>query len=239
MKLISYFCAKKMKRVSTITKRLILEYGRKRCSWCNTIKDISEFGVTGPKNTALGYLYNGHCNACRRLIRTKRYAEVERDKLGHKKQNRDKNLQKQRRIEYYHKNKERLREKKSQYSKKYYKRNKYKYRAWRKAYVNKSPENKLRARLGVMLCYYIKKVNSKKQSSILDYIGCSTGELRVYLESKFTEGMSWDNYGKWHIDHIKPCSSFNHANNEEVKKCWHYTNLQPLWALDNMRKGNR
>ena len=51
--------------------------------------------------------------------------------------------------------------------------------------------------------------------------------------------MSWGNYGKWHVDHIRPCASFNLVNEEEQKKCFHYTNLQPLWAKDNLSKGSK
>jgi hypothetical protein len=70
-------------------------------------------------------------------------------------------------------------------------------------------------------------------------IGCSFEFLKDYLESKFSSGMSWENYGEWHIDHIKPISKFNLLCPEEQKKCFHYTNLQPLWAKDNFKKGNR
>lgn len=76
-----------------------------------------------------------------------------------------------------------------------------------------------------------------KSSSILSLIGCTIPELKIYLQDKFTEGMSWDNYGEWHIDHKKPCASFDFSNEEEQKECFHYTNLQPLWALDNLIKG--
>jgi transcription termination factor Rho len=62
--------------------------------------------------------------------------------------------------------------------------------------------------------------------------------LVPYLESKFEHGMSWDNYGEWHIDHIVPISIFNLENPEELQKACHYTNLQPLWAEDNLRKGS-
>jgi hypothetical protein len=57
------------------------------------------------------------------------------------------------------------------------------------------------------------------------------------LEGKFKERMSWENHGDWHIDHIKPCASFNLLDEEEKKKCFHYTNLQLLWASENLSKG--
>jgi hypothetical protein len=70
-----------------------------------------------------------------------------------------------------------------------------------------------------------------------DIVGCSPDELRDYLSSKFTEGMSWENYGKWHIDHIIPISSAN--TKDDVCRLSHYTNLQPLWEKDNLKKGNK
>ncbi len=70
-------------------------------------------------------------------------------------------------------------------------------------------------------------------------IGCSWIDFKIYLESKFTEGMSWDNYGKWHIDHIVPLSSFDLSDPVQLEKACHYTNLQPLWAKDNLKKSNK
>jgi len=78
-----------------------------------------------------------------------------------------------------------------------------------------------------------------KYESTLSLLGCSTEKLRIHLESQFTNGMSWENYGEWHIDHIIPCSKFDLTIEENQKKCFHYTNLQPLWAKDNLSKGNR
>ena len=84
-----------------------------------------------------------------------------------------------------------------------------------------------------------------KDSRTFDYVGLTPEELMAYLEAKFTDGMTWDNYGKWHVDHIRPLSSFDFHKHELGSKefedllhqAWHYTNLQPLWAKDNMSKG--
>ena len=80
---------------------------------------------------------------------------------------------------------------------------------------------------------------NSKSGHTLEVLGCSIEFLKEYLESKFTPGMNWSNYGKWHIDHIRPCVSFDMTRAEEQALCFHYTNLQPLWALDNISKGAR
>ncbi len=76
-----------------------------------------------------------------------------------------------------------------------------------------------------------------KTKTTKELIGCSPQELRAHLEKQFQPGMSWDNYGEWHIDHIRPVSSFNLLDVEEQKLCFGYQNLQPLWAKDNLKKG--
>jgi len=83
--------------------------------------------------------------------------------------------------------------------------------------------------------------NSKKSARTRVLVGCSITYLRNYLESQFDDEMSWANYGKfgWHIDHIKPCVSFDLRKEEEQRECFNYTNLQPLWAKDNLRKGSK
>ena len=75
-----------------------------------------------------------------------------------------------------------------------------------------------------------------KPGYCLDVVGCSLDELVGYLEAQFSAGMSWENFGSWHIDHIRPCASFDLTDPEQQRACFHYTNLQPLWALDNLRK---
>ena len=80
-----------------------------------------------------------------------------------------------------------------------------------------------------------------KQGSSLKLLGCSIQNAKEHLEKQFKEGMSWENYGHktWHIDHILPCASFDLTDPEQQKKCFHYTNLQPLWAKENISKGKR
>lgn len=93
----------------------------------------------------------------------------------------------------------------------------------------------LRTRLRRVLQGRIKSVSAVKD------LGCSISELKSYLESKFTLGMTWDNHGLygWHIDHIRPLASFDLQDLEEIKQAVHYTNLQPLWAEDNLRKHSK
>jgi hypothetical protein len=89
------------------------------------------------------------------------------------------------------------------------------------------------------LYWLIKYYKGIKHVSILELVGCTREHLLKHIESQFKDGMSWENAGQWHIDHIIPCSSFNLENLEDQKKCFHYTNLQPLWAVDNIRKHNK
>jgi hypothetical protein len=93
--------------------------------------------------------------------------------------------------------------------------------------------NSLRVRIWTVL----KK--QKKSNSTLKLTGCTLEFLRAYLESKFEDGMSWDNYGVWHIDHIIPCAKFDMSDPEQQKICFHYTNLQPMWGEHNIKKGAR
>ena len=83
------------------------------------------------------------------------------------------------------------------------------------------------------------KKNSIKSESILKIIGCSVDQLKKNLEKKFKKNMNWGNYGKWHVDHIRPCASFDLTKPKQQKMCFHYTNLQPLWAEENLKKSNK
>lgn len=81
----------------------------------------------------------------------------------------------------------------------------------------------------------------EKNTKTIESIGCSLEFLKFHLESQFQEGMSWESHGVkgWHIDHIKPVSSFDLSDPKQLKKCNHYTNLQPLWAKENIIKSNK
>lgn len=86
----------------------------------------------------------------------------------------------------------------------------------------------------------IKNYDKKKEQKTLEYLGCDLKTFREYFEKLFTNGMSWDKMGKEiHIDHRKPCASFNLSSEEEKIKCFHYTNLQPLWSSDNLSKSDK
>lgn len=106
---------------------------------------------------------------------------------------------------------------------------------------NSDPNHKIRMNLRRSIRRVIKEGRESQRSKEL--LGCETVKVRVYLEQRFDTNMSWDNYGKgencWNIDHIVPCTAFDLKNPEEQKKCFNYTNLQPMWHVENIRKGNK
>jgi len=108
----------------------------------------------------------------------------------------------------------------------------------RKNRMNSNPSFKIRINMSNRISQAVRNNFTTKSSKTLDLIGCTALELKTYLESKFITGMSWDNYGKWHVDHIIPCSVFELTDPVEQKQCFHYTNLQPLWAKDNLKKSD-
>ena len=110
----------------------------------------------------------------------------------------------------------------------------------RKKYLQK-PNIKFKIYIRESIRRRIKQYNINKKYKTEELIGCTFKELKQYLEKQFKEGMTWNNHGfyGWHIDHIKPCCSFNLINEEEQKKCFNYKNLQPLWAKDNLKKSGK
>jgi hypothetical protein len=98
-------------------------------------------------------------------------------------------------------------------------------------------KHKLLGRVGGIL----KRAKGKAKDRHIDFLGCTRSFFVAHIESLFKEGMMWENYGKggWEIDHIKPCISFDMTIEEEMLKCFHYTNLQPLWWRENISKGKK
>jgi hypothetical protein len=115
------------------------------------------------------------------------------------------------------------------------------FRAKVREYARKArftPIGKLKHRLRSRLTIAIKRAKlSKRLGSAIRDLGCTVEELKLHIEAQFVDGMSWDTYGGWHVDHIKPLSAFDLSQRDQIVLACHYSNLQPLWALDNLRKG--
>jgi hypothetical protein len=163
----------------------------------------------------------------------------ERLKEYHKKYNVENN---KKRKEYQKKYREENREKKLKDGKEHYLKNREKiikqngiYSTFkRRTDINWALRSRLRCRIRAALRGNVK---SKRTMELLGVPHISF--FKTWLECKFKEGMTWENRYLWHIDHIKPCSSFDLTKPEEQAECFHYTNLQPLWASENLSKGNR
>jgi hypothetical protein len=107
----------------------------------------------------------------------------------------------------------------------------------RKERRDSDPVFNLTNRIRCRLWKYLKTLNVTKTNKTFEIVGCSPQFLKEHLEKQFIEGMCWENRNKWHIDHIIPLSSAK--TEEELYKLCHYTNLQPLWAEENMKKSNK
>lgn len=110
------------------------------------------------------------------------------------------------------------------------------YNAWTRKALSESPHKKVSAHFSVLMHRALGKAKAGRSwKTFVDY---SLEELMAHLERQFLPGMTWQNKGDWHIDHIIPRSSFGYSSPDdpEFKKCWSLSNLQPLWAIDNIRK---
>jgi len=188
----------------------------KICNKCKILKDFSEFHKGSTKD---GYQYR--CKLCK-----KKYAEENKD------------LENLRKTKWRLENPNKVKISKN----KYYQNNKIKERTRNSKYhINKRKEDpifRLSCNIRTRIYYFLKGRNIKKTNKTYDLIGCSPILLKEHIENQFTEGMSWDLVGeRIHIDHIIPLSSAK--NEEELFKLFHYTNLQPLWAKDNLKKGKK
>lgn len=114
----------------------------------------------------------------------------------------------------------------------------------RETNINYKLGKTLRSRINTEIRKIKKRLNIEvnKSAKTIELLGCSIFDFMKYLELKFLPGMSWGNHGfgddKWHIDHIIPCAAFDLAKEEDQRKCFHYTNMQPLWQKDNLSKND-
>jgi hypothetical protein len=183
---------------------------KRRCRLCLEINSLDDFHFSNCKKVF--YNKKSYCKKCARNVYLRPYAQSPIGKL-----------------------------KKSKWDKKYNlkpdvieRRNKKHTERYRN-----DPQYKIMINLRGRMKNIFKIKNIKKTNKTIDLLGCSKQEAINHIQSQFKEGMTWENHGHfgWHIDHIIPCSSFDLADPEQQKKCFHYTNLQPLWWQDNLSKG--
>lgn len=200
---------------------LIVTKDSKICSKCNIEKPINEFHKRLCRNNGTPM-----CKKC--------YREYRMNKWRNNEEYREKAKLRSAKYNEAHK------EQKSQYNKTYSETNKEKRN---KRLLNRKINDinfRMRGILAGRVISAIKQGGGIKSIKTMELIGCSISELKIHLESKFLKDMTWDNYGRngWHIDHIIPCATFDLTKPEEQKKCFHYTNLQPLWGEDNIKKSS-
>ena len=188
---------------------------KKICSKCEIEKDVCEFHKGKTKD---GYQYK--CKECKK----------EYSKLNFIKENNRKTL-------WAKNNPTKVKESKQ----KYYNNNTDKEQFRNNQYAQNRKKIDIVFKVSCVsrtrLIEFLKIKNITKKNKTFNYIGCTPQFLKEYLETKFVSGMSWDNHGEWHIDHIIPLSSAKNEN--DVYMLCHYTNLQPLWAEENLRKSNK
>jgi hypothetical protein len=186
--------------------------GLKKCPKCNEIKKLYFFA--NQKDKVSGK--QSHCKNCISITRLNNF-----DKISLK-----------RKI-YYQNNKIEIIKKNNLYSKN----NLVKIGEWQKNKKLTNPLFKLRCNIRGLISTSIKRNAYTKRSKTYQILGCSFEDFKTHLQNQFTKGMNWENAGEWHLDHIYPVSLAK--SEEELIRLNHYTNFQPLWALDNIKKGNK
>jgi hypothetical protein len=213
----------------------------KKCTKCLQDKIYSEFY----KKISSKDGYNNICIACRIEYNTLKKEDTQ---LYYQKNKEKHQLNSKK---YYQLNTEKVNQKSILWQKnnplsskktrvKWQSQNQEYFKEWRNRTYQTNPRFKLRIILGNRLNEILKKNKTYKTNSILNLIGCNLQELKLYLESKFLQGMTWENHSQtgWHIDHIKPLSRFDLSDRKQFLEACHYSNLQPLWAEDNLSKSD-
>jgi hypothetical protein len=150
------------------------------------------------------------------------------------------------RLTEYHKewskeNRDRLNEYHKEWREKNIDKHREKKRNYQKRKRHTDPIYKLISNFRTAIYIVLKENKLDKYSNYFNMVGYSAEQLKEHLEKRFKDDMSWENYGEWHIDHIKPISSFvfESVDDKEFKECWSLNNLQPMWGVENIKKSNK
>jgi len=203
----------------------------KVCTKCKISKPVPSFN----KDSRLKSGLRSDCKDCQ-----KQYKNDNKELIAHKKKEwREKN--KEFLSEYHHEWYINNIEEKRDYDKNYRKDNKTNINEYNKLYQKRKrkidPLYNLISNIRSLISNSISSRGFSKNSKSAQILGCSFEDFKIHIENQFPEGMSWENRSDWHLDHIKPISLA--TTEEEIITLNHYTNFQPLWAIDNLRKGNR
>jgi hypothetical protein len=187
----------------------------KKCTKCNVEKEFTEFG----KGKAYKDGLRSHCKSCRKEVNKKwREQNKEYNKEWYKK---NKESRKEYKREWRRQNRERVNE----HSKKY-----------QRERLKTDPLFKMKRNLRKRTWEAFNNKGYSKNSKTQEMLGVDWEVCKAHIERQFNKGMNWDNYGEWQIDHIIPLASAN--TEQEIEKLCHYSNLQPLWAEDNLSKSD-
>lgn len=222
----------------------------KMCSKCKLEKPSSNEYFQ--KNSKSKDGLRTECKECRRKS-TKEYRHCNKEKIKEQKKkyrNNNKDKIKEQQEKYYKTNKEKIKTLHQVYrikNKEEITKQRKKYKISNREKINQYVSDKLKEDINFKLSKNIRNrilialERNSKSDTTFNLLGCTIEQLKQHLESQFEEGMSWRNHGLhgWHIDHIKPCSSFDLSDPQQQKECFHYKNLQPLWAKDNLIKGGK
>ena len=215
----------------------------KVCNKCDDEKSLDLFYIR--KDGRVNHI----CKDCSKLNLSEYYSK-NKERLAEREGNKERIQRNQR--NYYLKNKTILKQKALEYfndNKEIVIKKRRKYQSSKPARIKRNIYRnnrmltdecyKIRCRLKDRIYFALKGIAKSKKT--LDLLGCTLPFFKKYLEERFTEKMSWGNYGLfgWHIDHKIPCSAFDLTKKEEQEKCFHYTNMQPLWCTDNILKGDK
>ena len=192
----------------------------KTCGKCKTEKQLDEFYKNKKRKDELRF----ECKSCSKASATE-----------HRKTHRDTFLSFKKR--YYNKNRDSILSVRKEYREKH----KESIALYKNEYAKKRRKNdsvyRMIYNVRSRTSFFCKSIKLGKNFSTIESIGLDRNEFKKYIESLFTDGMTWNNYGEWHIDHIKPLCSAKTV--DDVIKLTHYTNLQPLWWIDNLSKGGK